>query len=137
MRDPQRYYNKSLTELMLIIASNSRGGIIHEAGAIDDIQSFERNWARHNARVEVAEGALSGGKIQPKATPQQPTGMKTSLVYQAMHFRKLLALMKAFLALLVAETKRLCCSASALSRQALFLLFIWIPFCFTLKSKHV
>jgi hypothetical protein len=79
LRDPQRYYNKSLTELMLIIASNSRGGIIHEAGAIDDIQSFERNWARHNARVEVAEGALSGGKIQPKATPQQPTGYENIL----------------------------------------------------------
>lgn len=74
MRDPQKYYNKALTELMLIIANNSRGGVIYEESAVDNIQEFEAKWARTNAAVRVNDGALSGGKIQPKATPQMSTG---------------------------------------------------------------
>lgn len=79
MIDPQRYYNKALTELMLIIASNSRGGVMYEADAIDDVQRFEQNYARTNAAVRVNPGALSGGKIQAKATPALPTGYEDIL----------------------------------------------------------
>lgn len=74
MKEPQRYYNKALTELMLIIASNSKGGVIYEADAVESIQDFERNWVRTNAAVRVNPGALSGGKIQEKAKPQMNTG---------------------------------------------------------------
>lgn len=79
MRDPQRYYNKSLTELMLIIASNSRGGVMYEEDAISNIQEFERNYARTAAAVKVNSGAISGGKIKAKAEPQLPTGYENIL----------------------------------------------------------
>lgn len=79
MRDPQRYYNKSLTELLLIIANNSRGGVIYEESAVDNIREFEAKWAMVNSAVKVNDGALSGGRIQPKATPQQPTGYENIL----------------------------------------------------------
>lgn len=80
MRDPQRYYNKSLTELMLIIANNSRGGVIYEESAVDNVREFEAGWSQMNRAVKVNDGALSGGKIQPKATPQQPTGYENILI---------------------------------------------------------
>jgi len=79
MRDPQRYYNKSLTELMLIIASNSRGGVMYEEDAVDNVQEFEAQWAMNNAAVRVNSGALSGGKIQPKATAAMPSGYENIL----------------------------------------------------------
>ena len=79
MRDPQRYYNKSLTEMMLIIANNSRGGVLYESDAIPNIREFEAKWAMSNAAVEVNDGALSGGKIQPKATPHMPSGYENIL----------------------------------------------------------
>lgn len=79
MRDPQRYYNKSLTELMLIIASNSRGGVMYEEDAIDNIQKFERDYARTASAVKVRSGAISGGKIKSKAEPQLPTGYENIL----------------------------------------------------------
>lgn len=79
MRDPVRYYNKALTEIMLIIASNSRGGVLYEESAVDNIQEFEAQWARHNTAVRVNDGALSGGKIQPKATPALQTGYEQIL----------------------------------------------------------
>ena len=79
MRDPQRYYNKSLTELMLIFASNSRGGVMYEESAISNIQEFERNYARTAAAVKVNDGAISGMKIKSKAEPQLPTGYENIL----------------------------------------------------------
>lgn len=79
MRDPQRYYNKSLTEMMLIIANNSRGGVLYESDAIPNIREFEAKWAMSNAAVEVNDGALSGGKIQPKATAHMPSGYENIL----------------------------------------------------------
>lgn len=79
MRDPQRYYNKSLTELMLIIASNSRGGVMYEADAVENIQKFENDYARTSAAVKVNPGAISGNKIAPKAQPQLPTGYENIL----------------------------------------------------------
>lgn len=86
MKEPQRYYNKALTELMLIIASNSRGGVMYEESAIDNVQEFEQKWARYNAAIKVNDGALSGGKIQPKATPSLNTGYEQILAISDQNF---------------------------------------------------
>jgi hypothetical protein len=77
LMDPQRYYNKALSELMLIIANNSRGGVMYEEDAVDNVREFEAKWALVNSAVKVNNGALSGGKIQPKGLPQQPTGYES------------------------------------------------------------
>jgi len=74
MREPQRYYNKALTELMLIIASNARGGVMYEEGAVDNVAEFEASWAMFNRATKVNDGAVSGGRIQSKAQPAMATG---------------------------------------------------------------
>lgn len=74
LRDPQRYYNSSLTKLLLIIASNSKGGVLYESDAVDDIREFEARYAMHDAAIPVRPGALGAGKIRDKATPQLNTG---------------------------------------------------------------
>lgn len=74
MKEPVLYYNKALTELMFIIGSNSKGGVMVEKGAVEDIQAFEQKYAKTDSVVEVSEGALSMGKIKPKKEPFQPTG---------------------------------------------------------------
>lgn len=86
MRDPQRYYNKSLTELMIIIANNARGGVIYEEDAVDNVQEFEASWARVNTATKVNSGALSGGKIQPKAQPHMNTGYESILEISGQNF---------------------------------------------------
>lgn len=77
MIEPQKYYNKALTELMFTIAANSKGGVMVESGAIEDIADFENKWAKTDAVIEVLGGALSGGKIQEKARSQVPTGLES------------------------------------------------------------
>lgn len=75
MMEPVLYYNKALTELMFTIAANSKGGVMYEEDAIDDIDTFEANYAKTDGNVEVASGAISGRKIEAKAKPQMPTGL--------------------------------------------------------------
>lgn len=76
MIEPAKYYNKALTELMFIIASNSKGGVLVEEGAVEDIADFETKYAKTDAVIEVLSGSISGQKIQDKARPALPTGLE-------------------------------------------------------------
>lgn len=77
MMEPALYYNKALTELMFTIGANAKGGVMYETGSIEDIRTFEANYAKTDGNVEVAEGSLSQGKIQPKRQAFQPTGLES------------------------------------------------------------
>lgn len=76
MIEPQKYYNKALTELMFTIAANSKGGVLVEEDAVEDIADFEGKWAKTDAVIKVASGAISGGKILQKAQGAVPTGLE-------------------------------------------------------------
>lgn len=77
LREPVLYYNKGLTEMMRIIAANSKGGVMVEKDAVEDIALFEEQWAQTEAVIEVEQGSLQSGKIQAKAAPALPTGIDT------------------------------------------------------------
>lgn len=74
MKEPTLYYNKALTEIMFIIAANAKGGVMVERSAVTDVRDFEAKYAKTNSVVIVEDGALSGGRIQPKRTAHQPSG---------------------------------------------------------------
>jgi hypothetical protein len=76
MMEPQKYYNKALTELMFTIAANSKGGVMVEEDAVEDIADFSNKWAKTDAVIKVASGAISGQKIQQKAQGAVPTGLE-------------------------------------------------------------
>lgn len=77
MKQPVLYKNKALTELMFIIGANSKGGVMYEAGSIEDVQDFETKYAKTDSVIEVAEGALSEGRIKDKRAPFAPTGYES------------------------------------------------------------
>lgn len=72
--EPAKYANKSLTEMLYVIASNSKGGVMYEVNAVEDPELFEQQYATTNSAIQVADGALSGSKIQPKAQAKLPDG---------------------------------------------------------------
>lgn len=76
MIEPQKYYNKALTELMFTIAANSKGGVMVEEDAVEDIAEFESKWAKTDAVIKVQPGAISGQKILQKAQGAVPTGLE-------------------------------------------------------------
>lgn len=77
LMDPAEYYNKALTELMFTISANSKGGVMVEKSAVEDVASFEEKWAKTDAVIEVEDGALQAGKIQEKGRAALPTGLES------------------------------------------------------------
>lgn len=71
MRDPQRFANKWLSNTLHILSVNSKGGVIVEKGAVDDMREFEESWAASDS-VSVVK-RLDG--IQPKPGPQMPAAL--------------------------------------------------------------
>lgn len=81
LQNPADYANKALTEILFIIASNSKGGVLYEEDAVDDPRKFEEQYAGTRSAVMVNSGALSGQKIQPKAQPSMANGYESILQY--------------------------------------------------------
>ena len=97
MKDPSIYYNKSLTELMFIIGANSKGGVMVEEGAVEDIQEFEEKYAKTDAVVMVNDGAISQNKIRPKKEPFSPTGYENIISLVDSSFAEVNGIDKSFL----------------------------------------
>ena len=74
LKDPQKILNKFLATVIHILASNAKGGLLYERGAFADQRKAEEDWSNPQKNVEVTEGALSAGRIQPRTSPPLPQG---------------------------------------------------------------
>ena len=73
MVDPQRFANKFFSQILHIINTNAKGGILAEADAFEDIKQAEESWAKADAITWMAvDGA---GRIQPKPVGAYPQGL--------------------------------------------------------------
>jgi hypothetical protein len=83
MRDPQMWANKFMSQIMQIMNSTAKGGIIAEADAFDDQREAEEGYAQPEAIVWAAPGALSGGRPKIIAKPGQgdPSAFVQLLTY--------------------------------------------------------
>jgi len=53
LREPSKYANKALTEMLYVIASNSKGGVLYEKGAVRNSARFEQQYASTKGAIEV------------------------------------------------------------------------------------
>lgn len=83
-KDPQRWANKWLSQMMHILNSQAKGGIMAEKGAFEDVRAAEENWAKPEGITILKSGALSGAAgpmIQPKPVAQFPAGFDRLMNY--------------------------------------------------------
>ncbi|MBX4336461.1 portal protein [Bartonella raoultii] len=73
-KDPQRWANKYFSQIMHLLNSQSKGGIMAERDAFDDDRQALESWARADSITWLKSGAVSGGRIQPKPVAQFPQG---------------------------------------------------------------
>lgn len=73
MRDPQMWANKWLSQILHILNSTAKGGILAETSAFEDEREAEETYARQDSITWLADGALSGDK--PKVMPKPGAGM--------------------------------------------------------------
>lgn len=83
MKDPQRWANKWLSQVLHIINTNAKGGVMVETTAVDDPQDFETKWAKPDAVTWLKPGALSSGSAQivPKPVAPYPEGIDRLMQY--------------------------------------------------------
>ena len=76
MIDPQKWANKWLSQVLHIINTNAKGGIMAEQDAFENPQEAEDTWADPSAIAWVTPDALRQGKIQPKPQAAWPAGIE-------------------------------------------------------------
>jgi hypothetical protein len=75
MKDPQRWANKWLSQILHIVNSNAKGGLLAESTAFVDPIKAQEEWSSPDSITWMKEGALSGKKVQEKSMTNYPTGL--------------------------------------------------------------
>jgi len=75
MMDPQRWANKFYSQILHVINTNAKGGILAEEDAFPNQRDAEKNWAKADSIVTVKKGVLQRKGIQPKPMIPYPTGL--------------------------------------------------------------
>lgn len=81
LMDPQRFANKTFTQIIGILNSNAKGGIIAESSAVTNQKKFEEEWSKSDGVSWVEDGAVSNSRIQSKPPPQIPAELTKLLEY--------------------------------------------------------
>jgi hypothetical protein len=87
MADPQRWANKFFSQILHIINSNAKGGLMVEEGAVDNMRKLEDDWAAADSVVKFLPGALSGGKVLPKPMPAYPMAPEKMMEFSVSSIR--------------------------------------------------
>jgi hypothetical protein len=76
MKDPQRWANKWLAQMMHIMNANAKGGIMAEKGAFADPRKAEAEWSQPDSVTLMEDGAISGQRVKEKPQTQFPVGFQ-------------------------------------------------------------
>lgn len=87
MIDPQRWANKFFSQVLHIVNTNAKGGLVMEDGATDNLAKFKDDWAKSDSVVSVNDGAISGGKIMPKPIPNVPPQLENMMAFSISSLR--------------------------------------------------
>ena len=87
LRDPQDWVNKLFSEILYIISTNAKGGLLAEAGAFQNPQKAEQEWSQADSIVWANEGAIAGQKIIPKPINNYPVGLDRLLAFSMEMFQ--------------------------------------------------
>lgn len=80
MKDPQKWANKWLTEILYILRTNASGGICVEEGAFQNPQEALQNWAKPNSHIKMTTGGLAKIGLKP-GMGNFPEGMNQLLQF--------------------------------------------------------
>lgn len=87
MIDPQRWANKFFSQILHIVNTNAKGGLLMEDDAVDNIAKFKKDWSKADSVSVVSPGAISGGKIQPKTPPMIPPQIEAMMQFSISSLR--------------------------------------------------
>jgi len=75
MKDPQRWANKWLSQILHIINTNAKGGLMAEANAFVDLKKAQEEWGKPDSITLFKEGALANDRVREKSVVNYPAGL--------------------------------------------------------------
>ena len=77
MVDPQMWGNKFFTQVMHILNTSAKGGLLYEEDSFTDPRKALEDWAKPDAAIGLKRGALSGPapKVQERLPRNYPQGL--------------------------------------------------------------
>lgn len=81
LKDPQRWVNAFFSSIIWQLMVGAKGGVMVEESAVADQAKFEDSWSDPQAVTFVEDGAITGGRIQPKPTTAYPEGMDRLMTF--------------------------------------------------------
>jgi hypothetical protein len=85
MKDPQQWANKWLSQVMHIVNSNAKGGLLWEAGAFDNPAEAKREWAKPDAFVKMNPGGIA--RVQQRQAITYPAGLDNLMQFAVSSIR--------------------------------------------------
>ena len=79
MKDPQRWANKWLSQILHIINTNAKGGAFVEENALKDPRRAEEQWGASNPLITLTEGGIT--KIKERTPAATPTGLDKLMTF--------------------------------------------------------
>ena len=79
LRDPQKFSNKFFRDIMIILATNRKGGAFVEADALADPRRAEEDWASPDALIKLNAGGLN--KVRERDAGVFPAGLERLMQY--------------------------------------------------------
>lgn len=77
MKDPQRWANKFFSQILHIINSNAKGGLLAEADAFDDPRDAETRWAEADSIIWMKSGGIN--RVMNKPIPGVPADISNMM----------------------------------------------------------
>jgi len=75
MIDPQMWGNKFFVQIMHILNTAAKGGIMYETGAFANPRKALEEWARPDSAIELSQNALIQGKVKEREARTYPQGL--------------------------------------------------------------
>jgi hypothetical protein len=79
MIDPQRFANTAISAAINHYRETAKGGVMIEAGAVEDQRDFEDSWTDARKITWVKDGAVTAARFAPKPTSQLPSQLPAIL----------------------------------------------------------
>jgi hypothetical protein len=81
MLDPQNWSNKWLSQVLHIMNSNAKGGLIAETDAFVNVKKAEREWSDPTKITWVKPGSIAKNKVKEKQMAQFPSGLDQLMMF--------------------------------------------------------
>jgi hypothetical protein len=83
MIDPQMWGNKFFVQIMHILNTAAKGGLLYEAGSFSNPRKALEDWSKPDAAIELQRGALSGQKaaVQERQPAIFPVGLDKMMAF--------------------------------------------------------